>query len=66
MSAATNPMETISNPFRALADAVENAQPQQEAVRSEQARQGDITDAIIPRFRNPSKRPASRPRSSSN
>ena len=48
MSAATNPMETISDPFRALAEAVANAQPQKEAQIAEQLRQGDITDAITP------------------
>src|SRR5579872_6483896 len=41
-------METISDPFRALAEAVANAQPQKEAQIAEQLRQGDITDAITP------------------
>src|SRR5580704_11541453 len=46
-------METMNDPFRALADAIENAQPRHESVRreavsNEQPRLGDITDAITP------------------
>jgi predicted ATPase with chaperone activity len=53
VSAATDPMETMNDPFRALADAIENAQPRHESVRreavsNEQPRLGDITDAITP------------------
>jgi DNA-binding MarR family transcriptional regulator len=48
VSAATNPLETINDQFRALAEAVENAHRQQEAEKGEQPRPADITDAITP------------------
>ena len=56
MSAATDPMETMNDPFRALAEAVANAQPQKEAQIAEQLRQGDITDAITPPVQSRSRR----------